>query len=140
MDVRTCGQCKRLFNYLAGSPICVQCREKLEEKFLEVKEYVREHPGEGITEVAHATEVSVKQIRRWIREERLAFSEDSNVGIDCESCGRTIKSGRLCKDCKDKLIGAVDSMYAVNNDSVVAKRQREAAKMRYIRQFGDDEE
>lgn len=131
MEVRTCKQCKRIFNYLTGPSICPACRDMLEEKFLVVKEYVRDNPKDGINEVAKANEVSVNQIRRWIREERLSFSEDSGIGIDCESCGRMIRSGRLCQSCKDKLLGKVDEMYRVD-ESYVAKKHREAARMRFM--------
>lgn len=133
MEVRTCTQCKRLFNYLSGAPLCPGCKEKLEKKFLEVKEYVRENPGQGISEVAEAMEVSSKQIRRWIREERLSFAEDSNVGLDCEGCGKMIKTGRLCQACKDKLLGTVGELYKPT-DSIVDKRHREAARMRFFDQ------
>lgn len=131
MEVRTCRQCKRLFNYLSGPSICPGCKTKLEEKFQEVKEYIRENPTQGITEVAEATDVSAKQIRRWIREERLSFSEESGVGLDCESCGAMIRSGRLCQKCKERLLGRVDSMYG-SEESVVVKKQREAARMRFL--------
>lgn len=131
MEVRTCKQCKRIFNYLTGPSICPACKDMLEEKFLVVKEYVRDNPKEGINEVAKANEVSINQIRRWIREERLSFSEDSGIGIDCESCGRMIRSGRLCQSCKDKLLGKVDEMYRVD-ESYVAKKHREAARMRFM--------
>lgn len=131
MEVRTCKQCKRIFNYLTGPTICSACKDMLEEKFIEVRDYVRDNPTEGINEVAKANEISPNQIRRWIREERLAFSEDSGIGIDCESCGKMIKSGRLCQSCKDKLLGKVDDMYRTD-DSIVAKKHREAARMRFI--------
>lgn len=130
MDVKTCKQCKKLFNYLGGPPICPACKVKLEEKFQEVKEYVRENPKEGIADVAEANKVSVEQIKRWIREDRLSFSEESGMGIDCESCGRMIRSGRLCQQCKDKLTQRVETMY--KDDSIVAKKHREAAKMRFL--------
>lgn len=131
MEVKTCKQCKRLFNYLSGPPICPGCKTKLEDKFTEVRDYVREHPNEGINEVAKANDVSANQIRRWIREERLAFSEESGIGIDCESCGKMIRSGRLCEACKSRLMGAVDEMYRPD-ESVVAKKHREAARMRFL--------
>lgn len=131
MEIRTCKQCKRIFNYLTGPAICPACKDKLEEKFIEVKEYIRENPKEGINEVAKANDVSVNQIRRWIREERLSFSEDSGIGIDCESCGKIIRSGRLCQSCKDKLLGKVDDMYRTD-ESIVAKKHREAARMRFL--------
>lgn len=131
MEIRTCKQCKRIFNYLTGPAICPACKDKLEEKFIEVKEYIRENPKEGINEVAKANDVSVNQIRRWIREERLSFSEDSGIGIDCESCGKIIRSGRLCQSCKDKLLGKVDDMYRTD-ESIVTKKHREAARMRFL--------
>ena len=131
MEVRTCSKCKRLFNYLSGPSICPGCKNQLEEKFQEVKEYVRDNPTQGITEVAEATDVSPKQIRRWIREERLSFSEDSGVGIDCESCGAMIRSGRLCQKCKDKRRGRGDSRDG-SEESGVVKKQREAARMRFL--------
>ncbi|MCM1497409.1 MAG: flagellar protein [Clostridium sp.] len=132
MEVRTCKSCKKLFNYLSGAPICAACKDKLEAKFMEVREYVRENPKEGINEVAEANEVSTNQIRRWIREERLSFSAESGVGLDCENCGRLIRSGRYCESCKAKLNSEMNNMYASNEDSVVARKHREAARMRYI--------
>lgn len=131
MEVRTCKICKRLFNYLAGVPICPGCKEKLDEKFAEVKEYVRDNPRAGITEVAEAVEVPATQIRRWIREERLSFSEESGVGLDCESCGKLIKSGRFCEECKTKLLGNFNDLYR-QDESIVAKKHREAARMRFL--------
>lgn len=133
MEVRTCKQCKRLFNYLTGPSICAACKEELEKKFAKVKEYIRENPKDGINEVATANEVSPNQIRRWIREERLSFSEESGIGLDCESCGKMIRSGRLCQSCKDKLLGKMDALYS-KEDSYVAKKHREAARMRFLDQ------
>ena len=83
--------------------------------------------------MAKANEVSTNQIKRWIREERLSFAEESGVGIDCESCGTMIRSGRLCQRCKDKLVGRVDEMYG-KSESIVAKKHREAARMRFLDQ------
>lgn len=131
MEVKACKQCKRLFNYLTGPTICGACKDLLEKKFIEVKEYIRENPREGINEVAKANDVSTNQIRRWIREERLAFSDESGVGLDCESCGKLIKSGRFCAECKERLLGSMNDMYRTD-DSVVAKKHREAARIRYI--------
>lgn len=104
MDVRNCRSCGKLFNYMGqGRSICPACVEKLEEKFFQVREYVRDNKNAGINEVAEANDVEVGQIKQWIREERLAFSSDSPIGIECENCGTTIKTGRFCKNCKDKL-------------------------------------
>lgn len=110
MDVRNCRGCGRLFNYLSGPPICQACREKLEEKFQQVKEYLRDNPNSSIQAVSDDNEVSVAQIRQWVREERLTFSDDSPIGIPCESCGKTIKTGRFCDECKGKMKNDFSSM------------------------------
>ena len=39
MNVRNCKECGRLFNYIAGPPICPACKEELEKKFQKAKEY-----------------------------------------------------------------------------------------------------
>ena len=37
--------CGHIFNYVAGPILCPHCREKMEAKFQEVKEYIRANPG-----------------------------------------------------------------------------------------------
>lgn len=100
MEVKNCRTCGRIFNYISGPRLCMSCREKLEEKFTVVKEFVRSNPGVGLQEISDACEVDIPQINQWIREERLTFADDSPIGIPCEKCGVTIKSGRFCDKCK----------------------------------------
>lgn len=100
MNVRNCRGCGRIFNYVAGPFMCQICREKLEEKFQVVKEYIREHPGVTIPEVSETCEVEQSQIRQWLREERLELSEDSPIFLNCEGCGVTIRCGKYCDKCK----------------------------------------
>jgi flagellar operon protein (TIGR03826 family) len=134
MDVRNCKNCGRLFNYLNGPNICPACRDDLEKKFIEVKEYVRNNSGASIQQVADDNEVSVQQIRQWIREERLEFSKDSPVGIECESCGATIRTGRYCEACKGKLQKNLDSLVPKKDprDDIRAKRKERENKMRFL--------
>ena len=46
--------CGHIFNYVAGPFLCPHCREKMEAKFQEVKEYIRNNPG-GINHEASVT-------------------------------------------------------------------------------------
>ena len=109
MEVRNCRTCGRLFNYIGGpANICPACRDELEKKFQVVKEYIRENPRASIQEISDANEVTTNQIRQWIREERLQFSEDSPVGIECENCGTTIRTGRFCENCKNTMANALN--------------------------------
>ncbi len=71
------------------------------------------------------------KIRQWVREERLIFSADSAMGIECEKCGKSIRTGRFCDDCKrdtaNELSGAYQS-HKVEEDApskkVVKNRMR----------------
>ena len=103
MEIVSCKECGKLFNFIRGRRVCPACSRKLEDKFMEVKKYVREHPNVDVKELSEEMDVSVRQINRRVREERLVFSDDSPVGLPCESCGVTIKTGRFCDKCKAEL-------------------------------------
>lgn len=111
MDVRNCSRCNKLFNYVAGPNICPNCRKSIDEQFKEVRLFIRKNPKASIGEIAEANEVDTKQIRQWIREERLSFSEDSAIGIECEACGKTIRTGKYCDACKADLVNNLGSAY-----------------------------
>lgn len=116
MEIRNCKNCGRLFNYI-GKVLCPECLKEKDDEFAIVKEYVRENPGAGIAQTSEATGVSVKQIRQWIREERLVLSEASaEAGINCESCGRPITTGRFCKGCKVQMSRTLSQAFAVNTE------------------------
>ncbi len=60
--------------------------------------------------VGHLIRVQlVNQIRQWIREERLQFTDDSDIGIECENCGASIKTGRFCENCKNTMANNLSS-------------------------------
>lgn len=130
MDTRNCRMCGRLFNYIR-SPFCQACTEKLEEKFKQVKDYIYEHPGAGLAEVSEENEVSQSTIQHWVREERLSFSEDSQVTFACEKCGIPIRTGRFCKRCKDKMKQEFSKLYYVEPEKK-EKKGTSTAKMRFL--------
>lgn len=133
MNVRNCRKCGSLFNYIAGMPICPECKEKLENKFKEVKEYIDKHQGCGVAEVSRECEVESSQIQQWLREERLQFSSDSMISLNCESCGAPIRSGRYCDACKANLINGFSQ--AIKKPEAPKPENRDAkatAKMRFL--------
>lgn len=131
MEVRNCRLCGRIFNYIGGDSLCPGCIKKMDEKFAEVKEYIYNHPGAGIQEVAEENEVPINQIKKWIREERLSFTEDSAVGIECENCGAMIKTGRFCAKCKDHMVNNFNHVYHKEHEEP-KKENRERARMRFL--------
>lgn len=130
MDVRNCKMCGALFNY-SGSAVCPACNKKLEEKFTTVREYIRDNPSSPITVVATETDVPIQQLKRWIREERLCFSKESGVTIQCEKCGAPITTGRYCKECKRTMTQSFESLYN-QNAPTAEKKSYGSAKMRFI--------
>ncbi len=100
MEVKNCRECRKLFNYLSGPRICPACKQNLESKYGEVRDYIRENKGATIAQVSEDCQVSQQQLQQWIREERLEFSEGSPVQLSCETCGARIRTGRYCESCK----------------------------------------
>lgn len=85
------------------------CREALEEKFHEVKNYIFDHRSATIPEVSEACEVSTNQIQQWLREERLQLGEGSGITLFCENCGVPIMTGRFCEKCKNSMADKLNS-------------------------------
>ncbi|HBA46280.1 MAG TPA: flagellar protein [Lachnospiraceae bacterium] len=135
MNVRNCRSCGCIFNYVTGPVTCPACREKLEKKFQEVKEYIRENKGVGIPEVAEACEVDAGQIRQWLREERLELSAESMGFLTCETCGQPIKSGRFCEKCTMNMTRGFQEVLNAGRqkNSQPVKHDGDSAKMRYLK-------
>lgn len=131
MDVRNCKDCGKIFNYLNGAPLCPACMKKLDDKYSIVKEYIYDNPGASIQQVSEENGVSVGQLKKWVREERLAFSEDSLVGLECENCGTMIRTGRFCSRCKDSMLNKLGNIYKEPVEEV-KKNFKDNPKMRFL--------
>ncbi len=136
MDVKNCKRCRRLFNYIGGPSICPACREELEKKFQEVKKYLFDNRGATIPDVVRDCEVEESQIRQWVREERLEFSSGIDIGMNCETCGAPITSGRFCEKCKASMITGLKEAgkRPEPEQAAPSKPQTRENKMRFLNQ------
>ena len=135
MNIRNCKNCGKMFNYVTGPVICPNCREAVEAKFQEVKEYIREHKGVGIAEVSEACSVDPAQIRQWLRDDRLEVTEDSALMLNCEGCGAPIRSGKYCDRCKANMTNSFNSILNANKPKTEYKRpEKDSPKMRFLDQ------
>lgn len=133
MDVRNCKKCGKMFQYV-GEAICPECAKEIEKKFMEVKQYIRDNPTASIGEVAEENDIPMSQIKKWIRQERLTFSESSGMTIECEKCGRPILTGRFCKECKNSMSNSLSSLYKSKENTVKKENHKDAnGKMRFIK-------
>lgn len=100
-DVRNCRKCGKIFNYIGGTPICPLCREQDEVDFKRVKQYLYDNPGATISQVSTELEVSVEKIKRYLKDGRLEIiGDEGNMILECESCGKAIRTGRYCDECE----------------------------------------
>lgn len=133
LNAQPCKRCGRLFNYFSGDKLCPICKEEMEEKFQEVKKYIQEHKNCSMTKVAEECDVQATWIQKWLREERLELTEGSAITLGCESCGKAIRSGRLCPECSDNFRAAAGNYIRSNrpqqNDE---ERRTKVAKMRFL--------
>lgn len=134
MNVRNCRKCGKLFNYAYGPMTCPECRDALEAKFKEVKKYIQEHPMVGIQEVSRECEVEVAQIQQWLREERLEFTSESAVVLNCEFCGQPIRSGKYCDKCKQEMASGLQRSIAKPQAPKPEPKKdlKDSARMRFL--------
>ncbi len=132
MDVRNCKMCGNLFNF-TGEPLCPKCAKEMEDKFFKVRDFIYENPSASMSRVSEEMEVPIQQIKKWVRQERLSFTKDSGISIDCEICGKPILTGRYCKDCKTKVTKQFSSMYK-GEEKAVQKTNKASSKgkMRFL--------
>lgn len=133
MEVRNCRECRRLFNYITGPSLCPACKEALEKKFQEAKAFINENKGSTISMVAKAIDVSEQQVKQWVREERLVFTNASLAGIVCENCGTPILTGRYCEKCKAQTMNEMNSMLKRPEEpKVIRKDTKDNPRMRFL--------
>ena len=133
MEVKNCRMCGRLFNYLGGPRICPVCRDELEKKFIQVREYIRENPKTTLGEISEQNDVSIEQINQWIREERLEFAKDSPITLACENCGAPIRTGRFCAKCKNTMASSLTNAFKKPEAPAPKKRESDSDKMRFLK-------
>lgn len=131
MDVRNCKKCRKLFNY-NGDPLCPSCAKEMEDKFFEVREYIYKNPTASMSMVAEENEIPLQQIKKWVRQERLIFSKDSGISIDCESCGKPILTGRFCKECQRKMTDKFSGVYVEKVEVKKEGKSSSKGKMRFL--------
>ena len=103
MSLANCSRCGKVFSQVAGGrDICPSCIREEEDHYRKVFQYLTTRPGATAQEIAQATEVDIKEIYRYVRENRLRLVK-SDTGLYCESCGVSISQGRICEKCRQKL-------------------------------------
>lgn len=103
-DVRNCRRCGKVYNYIGGQPICLDCKQEDEMMFRKVKEYLYDNPRASISQVSNELGISVSRIKAYLKEGRLEIiGSGSNMILECENCGKAISTGRFCIECSKEI-------------------------------------
>ena len=133
LNIVNCKKCGRIFQQVGSRRICPDCERALEDKFEEERDYIREHPDVSIMEVSREKEVSVEQLKQWVREERLLFTNAEGSGIECVMCGVPIATGKYCARCKEKIAHNLGAAYEKPKVTMTKPQQASTkGKMRFI--------
>lgn len=103
MTIKNCARCGRMFQSEGGAKLCARCLDNDEEDFKIVREYVYDNPGANIPEVAESTGVAEEKILKFLRQGKLTLKDEQSMVLDCERCGKPIKTGRFCDDCSREM-------------------------------------
>lgn len=110
-QLSNCPKCGKIF-IKALRDVCLECFKIEEEEYLKVATFLRNPKNKNVTisETSEATEVSIKQITKFIRQGRVSLRGLPNMGYPCESCGQITQEGNLCTDCRHKFASSVKKM------------------------------
>lgn len=129
-----CKRCHHVFQRTGIEEVCPQCAPLDEEEFRRIKEYLEEHQGASSSEVMRVLGVSLNQIKRYLREERLEIIGDNKGFIRCDGCGKPLSSGRYCEICyKDAIARKEFGFYkgsGTKGDSAQNKKEDTKARNR----------
>lgn len=110
VKVVACKKCHSLFQTLKDTDYCPICSLEINKLFNKVKKYIRDNNRAGIHEVSEACSVNPKWIIQWVREERLYFTEESEIAIPCLQCGTKISTGKYCDHCRKTMSNNMTSL------------------------------
>ncbi len=122
-----CPQCGRTIRGLVEGELCPMCLEL--NLFADVREYIRSNDVNEF-QVAEHFDLPREKIKQWIKEGKIEYKESPDGVMKlsdgyCQRCGRPIKFGNLCPQCKREETKAMKGVGIV-------KISDEDSKMRFL--------
>ncbi|PKM88328.1 MAG: MerR family transcriptional regulator [Firmicutes bacterium HGW-Firmicutes-12] len=125
MELRNCPECGSVFTYIRTN-LCAACLEKDEVDFKKVRTFIVRNRNVGIPKVSEETGISEERIMRYIREGRISVaSSNEKIILNCEVCGKSITSGRLCETCTERLSSGLRKQVLEENKKELEEQHKE---------------
>ena len=103
MNLGNCPRCDKLYA-MGLRDICQACIKETDQEYDKCAKYLRENRGATMHELSEATEVSLRQITKFVREGRISVIDAPNLHYPCEVCGSNmIREGNMCDSCRSRL-------------------------------------
>ena len=106
LNVKKCRECGNLFQY-TGKDICNDCFQKLDEYFVQVRDYLDEHPNAKVAELSEELDIKERIILDFIKQGRLILKE---AVLQCVNCGKPICTGKMCDECVNIIGGRINQV------------------------------
>jgi flagellar operon protein (TIGR03826 family) len=108
MNLANCPRCGKLYSKNIQN-MCLSCIKEIDNEYEICAVYLKENRGCSINELSESTEVSIRQITKFIRDGRISILQAPNLSYPCESCGASVQEGSMCANCRQKFIKAFGS-------------------------------
>ncbi len=102
MFCKKCGG--RMIFQGVGEYKCELCGFLDDDDYGKIRLCIENFPGVTIADAEMQTGVSQRTIRNLLKEGRIMLTEDSKVMLQCERCGKKIRSGRYCTKCENVML------------------------------------
>ncbi|BBH23901.1 hypothetical protein Back11_52460 [Paenibacillus baekrokdamisoli] len=115
MNLDNCPRCGKLYakNF---RDVCPACMKSIDTEYQLCSDFLRKNKGADITFLSEETNVSIKQITKFIREGRISLIGVPNLMYPCEVCGTLIRENNMCIGCRSKLIQDVNKSNNAKSD------------------------
>ena len=95
MNLANCSRCNRVYTAVPGGrDICPYCVKEEDSNYLKIFQYLSTRPAATAQEIAQDTEIDIKEIFRYVRENRLRLVK-GDTGLFCDNCGIPIAQGKM---------------------------------------------
>ena len=128
MTILQCKICRKPFQSLGGRT-CTDCLNKIDLDFITVRDYIYDNPDSKMDKICEDTGVEKSVILQLLREGRLILDNPDSEGLlTCDICKKPINTGRMCKECKDKVASTITRTAVGDRPPEPPKKEIKASK------------
>jgi predicted amidophosphoribosyltransferase len=109
MNLVNCSRCGKVCSPVPGGrDLCPACIKEEDDNYSKIFHFLSIRPAATAQEIAQETSIDIKEIFRYVRENRLRLVK-GDTGLFCESCDIPIAQGKICDKCRQKLSEEIKS-------------------------------